>query len=90
MSEIQFKNEIIAELDIDYQDDQNKATLTTSLNMIVYVREDDKWKFIEKICIYDKSDLESLQKFFEKAKNKYLNKPEKVEYSSDDPDDIPF
>ena len=87
---MEFKNEIIAELDIDYQDIENKATLTTNLVMLVYVRVDNKWEFVDKILLKDKPNIEHLSKVYEHIKDKYLNKP-KVDYPDNiDPDDIPF
>ncbi|MTJ50641.1 hypothetical protein [Dolichospermum sp. UHCC 0259] len=86
----EFKNEIIAELDIDYQDLENKATLSTSLVMVIHGKIENKWQFLEKIILKDKPDLSYLNDVFERYKNKHLNKPQ-IDYSDvKDPDDIPF
>lgn len=86
----EFKNEIVAELDIDYQDSENKATVSTSLVMFIYGEIDNKWKFLEKIILKDKPDVSYLNDVFERYKNEYLNKPQ-IDYSDvKDPDDIPF
>ncbi|MTJ15275.1 hypothetical protein FJR11_22465 [Anabaena sp. UHCC 0187] len=90
MKPTEFKNEIIAELDIDYQDLENKATLSTSLVMVIHVKIEDKWQFLEKIILKDKPDLSYLNDVFERYKSKHLNKPQ-IDYSDvKDPDDIPF
>lgn len=86
----EFKNVIQAELDIDYQDLENKATVSTSLVMFIYGKIDKRWKFLEKIILKDKPDLSYLNNVFENYKNEYLNKPQ-IDYSDvKDPDDIPF
>ena len=90
MKPTEFKNEIIAELDIDYQDLENKATLSTSLVMVIHGKIENKWQFLEKIILKDKPDLSYLNDVFERYKSKYLNKPQ-IDYSDvKDPDDIPF
>ena len=91
MKPTEFKNEIIAELDIDYQDLENKATLSTSLVMVIHGKIENKWQFLEKIILKDNPDLSYLNDVFEKYKNKHLNKPKQIDYSDvQDPDDIPF
>ncbi|MTJ10731.1 hypothetical protein [Anabaena sp. UHCC 0204] len=90
MKPTEFKNEIIAELDIDYQDLENKATLSTSLVMVIHGKIENKWQFLEKIILKDKPDLSYLNDVFERYKNKHINKPQ-IDYSdAKDPDDIPF
>lgn len=90
MKPTEFKNEIIAELDIDYQDLENKTTLSTSLVMVIHGKIENKWQFLEKIILKDKPDLSYLNDVFERYKSKYLNKPQ-IDYSDvKDPDDIPF
>ena len=91
MKPTEFKNEIIAELDIDYQDLENKATLSTSLVMVIHGKIENKWQFLEKIILKDKPDLNYLNEVFEEYKNKHLKKPKQIDYSdAKDPDDIPF
>lgn len=91
MKPTEFKNEIIAELDIDYQDLENKATLSTSLVMVIHGKIENKWQFLEKIILKDKPDLSYLNEVFEEYKSKHLNKPKQIDYSdAKDPDDIPF
>jgi len=75
MNKTNFKCRIEAELENDFDDLRNKATLSANLKMIIYKFIDGKWKSIHQIGFSDGQNIEELMEMFDDFIKQY-NPPE--------------